>query len=370
MTIGRLNFSGWGDDTSGISSPLSDALHAGLKTYGDITGLQQGNADVEAKKFANKISEAKAQYAQPMAQAELQKAQAEPALVQAQTAYQKALASGVPSEIAARYAQIAYQKSDLELKKTALPYENKLKEAQADYYAHGGGSGSTGSQDDSLYQSLVAKDNPNLTPQQAREAANVLSLGGNKLSNGTPINPMGADTRRAFDRTTKSGTTSKLVTSGVQANQADAELKAMSDFVSPVAKEVGTTYFNKSPEVLMASFSNKPEDQKKLGRIIGARSVQYAMAQLRNRIDMGEPGISATKELMDNSGQIVDITAPRLTPAAREEAVNFVNEAVVRALKARNSYGIGASAASGTNQAASSENVVKWVRKDGKLIRQ
>ena len=78
--------------------------------------------------------------------------------------------------------------------------------------------------------------------------------------------------------------------------------------------------------------------------------MQYAIAQLRNRIDMGEPGIGATKELMDNSGQIVDVYAPRLTAEAREEAQKFVDEGVRKALAARNSYGIGASSATGNVQ--------------------
>jgi hypothetical protein len=246
----------------------------------------------------------------------------------------------------------------LEAAHQQLENEWYAKKAQSDinYKNMGGGRGSTGAKDDYIYQQNVAKDNPQLkTEDQIREAANAYARGEDHLADGTPLNPISPDTQRAYDRAFKSTTNAGLVKAGVQANQADAELKALTSHVAPVIKDVGTTYFNRSPEQLYASFSNKPAEQKKLGRIIGARSLQYAIAQLRNRIDMGEPGINATHELMQNSGQVITALFPRITPVARAEADRFVQEGVEKALKARNAYGVGASGAAGRPQKSDSK---------------
>lgn len=242
-----------------------------------------------------------------------------------------------------------------------------------------GGSGmGTGAKDDLQFQNNVARDNPQLTTsEQLRSAADAYARGESQLPDGTQLNPMSEITKRSLDRAIKSTSSAKLVTAGVQANQADAELTALTNHTTPVIKDIGTTYFNMSPEQIISSFKSDDASQKKLGRIIGARSLQYAIAQLRNRIDMGEPGINATRELMDNSGQIINVVAPRLTGKAREEAQNFINEGVMKALKARNEYGIGASGATGRNKQKTPENtsssdvpVIKFVRDStGKLVR-
>lgn len=273
--------------------------------------------------------------------------------IQSQINSRNAMTGAVPSEIAQRTAETNKMNQMLPGELTNQQNINKWygPKAQADinYMNMGGGRGSTGGKDDWQYVNQVGLDNKQLgnDPDKIREAANVLSQGGNQLSDGTKLNAMSPSTQRAYDRAYKSTSSAKLVTAGVQANQADAELTALNNHVMPVIKDVGTTYAGRSPDQIIASFKSDDESQKKLGRIIGARSLQYAIAQLRNRIDMGEPGINATRELMDNSGQIVNVFAPRLTGKAREEAQNFINEGVVKALKERNKYGIGASGASG-----------------------
>lgn len=218
----------------------------------------------------------------------------------------------------------------------------------------GGTNQSAGTKDEMAYRQQVALDNPELNPAQVRQAAEAYSTGQESLPDGTPIAPLTENTRRALSRAIRSTTSSKLVTAGVQANQADVELKALTDHVTPTIKDLGTTYGNRSIEQLQASFSNAPAQQEKLGRIIGARSLQYAIAQLRNRIDMGEPGINATQELMENSGQSIDSMAPRITPEARLAAQNYINEGVRKALAARNELGIDASSATGNKKPKSS----------------
>jgi hypothetical protein len=263
-------------------------------------------------------------------------------------------APNIQSEINSRNAQTQKLNTMTPLEAQAEAIKNKYlaqsEQARINYQNMGGGRGSTGSKDEMLYQYNVGLDNPKLSGQQIREAADVYANGGDTLSDGTKLNPKSATTQRSYDRAYKSTSTAKLVTAGVQANQADAELSALNSHVAPVIKDVGTTYFNMSPEQMLAGVKNDKASQRKVGRIIGARSLQYAIAQLRNRIDMGEPGITATKELMDNSGQLVHIFAPRLTGEARQAAQDFINEGVRKALDARNKYGIGASSASGVKQ--------------------
>ena len=242
---------------------------------------------------------------------------------------------------------------------TMTPLEAAKQQLENDWYARnqqaninyknmGGGRGSTGTKDDYAFQQQVARDNPQLTTDdQIRDAANAYAEGNDTLPDGTKLNAMTPETKRAYDRAYKSTTSAKLVTAGVQANQADAELTALTNHVNPVIKDVGTTYFNKSMDQLGASFSNSPESQQKLGRIIGARALQYDIAQLRNRIAMGEAGINATQELMNNSGQVINQMAPRITPSARQAAQDFMNDGIRKALDARNKFGVGASGASG-----------------------
>lgn len=198
----------------------------------------------------------------------------------------------------------------------------------------------------------VKRDNPSYTDDQAFEAAGHLMNGEYKMDDGSDIVASGLTKGAASYLATKN-TPSKLITAGVQANQADAELKAIQSVVSPIMKEIGTTYFNRSPDLLIASMSSDKSSQLKVGRAIGARALQYAIAQLRNRIDMGEPGINATRELMDSSGQIVNIIAPSLDGEARAEAQRIVDKGVQEALNARNKYGVSATGAAGKNSSSS-----------------
>lgn len=290
------------------------------------------------------IAQAQADYAKPMTEAKLATEQTQPDYNRSLTQHTIADTNRMNTMTPLEATKQSILNKFLPQKEAADIEETKQR---GKYYGMGGYGMSTGSKDESLFKNLVQSDNPKLNPDQAREAANALIEGRTTLSDGTPINPMSPDTKRAFDRAFKSTTTSKLITAGAQANQAHAELDAMNRIVIPIMKETGTTYGNKSLDQIRLSFSNKKEDQEKLGRIIGARSLQYAIAQLRNRIDMGEPGINATKELMDNSGQIIDIIAPRLTSEARLAAMDIINKGATEALKARNKYGVGASSAVG-----------------------
>jgi hypothetical protein len=216
--------------------------------------------------------------------------------------------------------------------------------ALANYRASGGAGMGVGAKDDRLFQNNVALDNPQLkTPEQIREAANVYSRGGNALADGTPLNPMTSSTERALDRAIKGGSTAALITKGVTANQAEAELQVLGSEASKFIKPYGTTYLNKSPEAIMDSFKNDEASQTKLGKLIAGQALQYEASQIRNRIAGGEPGISATHELMGKSKQIIDTNFPRLSGMAREVAAKTIDDVLHRALQARQKVGIHAS---------------------------
>lgn len=75
-------------------------------------------------------------------------------------------------------------------------------------FRQSGGSGvGAGGKYERDFQNFVAKDNPQLSPDEIYEASNVLREGGDTLENGTKLNPLSPATQGALDRVIKSGTT-------------------------------------------------------------------------------------------------------------------------------------------------------------------
>jgi len=212
--------------------------------------------------------------------------------------------------------------------------------AMAQYYKQGGPGMGVANKAQSFFLNQVAQDNPQLMhPDQIREAANVLRSGGNQLSDGTPLNPLSQTSLDALDAVAKAGSTSALITQGSKANQAEAELDVLNKYAMEGLKPYGDTYFGMSPSQIADTFSKDKESQQRLGKFIGSQALQYETAQIRNRIAGGEPGISATKELMGHSGQIIKSRFPFLSNEAREEAAKYIDSALKEGLEARNKVG-------------------------------
>lgn len=188
------------------------------------------------------------------------------------------------------------------------------------------------------------------------EAASAYLNGQTTLSDGTVLPPPSGIVRNLTDQVTKAGTTAALITKGVQANAGEAELQIINKNVRPVLEKEGTTLLGKSPQQIMDSFKSDDASQTRLGEYIGAQGLQYAAAQINNRIHMGESGITATHEIMKNSGALVDIVAPRLTGKARVAAMDYIQKVNEEILKARNDYGISASSATGRSAVATSNS--------------
>lgn len=356
--------------TPNYVSPLMEGLQSAM-------GVTQAGTDIYKNILANRIQAAKAQYADPMALAELQKAQAEPGLVNAQTNQANSSAN--------------WNNTDAQRLKSLLPYfpqemqagiAEKL--AQAQLLGMGGRNAGTGQKEEMFFQSLVGRDNPQLKPEQIYEASNVLRQGGNQLSDGTPIKALSPASQTSYDRLTKGSTSTALITQGVKANQAETELKVLDAYTTPKVSVYGDTYFGKSPAQISDSFKNDEASQTRLGQFMGAQALQYEAAQIRNRMAGGEAGITATQELMGKSGQVIDKFAPKLSAKARQIAMETIDDGLGKALAARRSVPIGASSLSlpqnenrsAQQQAPASQSssqapevTKRWIRVNGKLVR-
>lgn len=292
--------------------------------------------------LANTMEQARSQYAQPLAQAELQKAQAEPAEMNARTGYYGAetnkMNTMTPLEAIKQHIENQYLGR---LKESEINSNNSM----ANLRNMGGSGGGTGQKEEMFFQNLVGKDNPQLAndPVKLYEASNVLRQGGNKLADGTQLNPLSPASRSAFDRLTKGGTTANLLNQAIGANQAEAEMQVISKYAQEGLKPYGTTYFNKSPEQIMDTFKTDSTSQKKLGRFIAAQQLQNEIAQEETKLAQGQPGITNTLELMSLGQQLIDAKFPRLSAEARLEAQQYFMDALKEGFKARKQVGTHAS---------------------------
>ncbi len=190
-----------------------------------------------------------------------------------------------------------------------------------------------------FFESLVAKDNPNLNKNQIYEAANAIANGQETLSDGTPVKISPAS-QSSLDRITKGTTTAPLITQSIKANQAHAELQTLTEMSNKDFAPYAETYAGYSPQQIVDSFKKDKTSQERLGNFIASQAAQYEAAQIRNRIAGGEPGISATQELMGKSGQIVKTLYPRLSAEARAQATKRLDQYLDKALEARNKIGL------------------------------
>lgn len=200
----------------------------------------------------------------------------------------------------------------------------------------------TGGKEEYLFQNLTAKSNPQFNSDQVFEASNAVREGKTTLSDGTPINITPAMTS-SLDRISKYGTTGDLISNMVRGKQADAEIHVLSKYVGDAIAPFGDTIAGRSPSQIMATFSNKKEDQIKLGRLAAAQQLQADLAANQNIINSGRPTASITREILRDSENKIKTSWPFMSNVARQESLRYINEALSAALKAKQSVGIGAS---------------------------
>jgi len=348
--------------------PWANALQSAMKTYGNVQDLQ-------GQYYKNLIDQAKSQYAKPMAYAELQKAQAEPDLIKAQTVYQQALAKGMPSEVALRIAQASAIPSEIDLRKSETTKQDILNsnlqerekaeieeaKARAKYYSQGASRGGVANAAEQAFQSNVLADNPQIVdPDKQRELINVVSSGGTHLADGTPVNPMSEITKRSYDRALKTTTTTQGINQNLQANQASAEAPIYRKYINQgvVDTGYGTTIFGTSIKQIKDSLDiHNPAAQKRLGQYLAAQQLTYDLAALNLKINALPPGVRLATEIKKLSAQSVDARFPTQSAESRRIASEIVAQALEEGLKARNKFGISVSSAfKGNNQQQSSDS--------------
>lgn len=232
------------------------------------------------------------------------------------------------------------QAKELELQNEWYP---KTQQATINWKNSGGSGGGVDVKLMNAFQQQISTDHPEWSPEQLNEAANAYISGEHQFSDGTPLPQIGGKSKQFLDRMGLKKTTAALVTSGVKANQAEAELKVLNKYANEGLKPYGTTYFNKSPQQVLDTFKSDSNSQKRLGKFIASQALQFEIAQNRIKLANGQPGVTSTQELMELSRQTIKSKYPRLTQEAREEATRYMDEALKEGLKARQSVDIGAS---------------------------
>ncbi len=268
----------------------------------------------------------------------------------------QAQASEAPSEIGLRNAQAGqYQQDALKqkiLNQTLSQRENaEIGEigARSNYYNQGGGRGGVPQQNERAFENSVLTDNPNITdPEKQREAINVIMTGGDKLSDGTPLNPMSQITKHNYDVAFKNTTTAQGVNQGLQANQAAAEMPVYQKYINAGVQPYGTTVFGKSPQQIKDTLDvNNSDAQDRLGNYIAAQQLLYDQSALNLKINALPPGVRLATKVNELAKQTVDAVYPTLSARARLTASKTLIKALNEGLEARNKYGVGASGAAG-----------------------
>lgn len=360
MPIGILPY----HEIEGTTAPWVSALQGGLQGYGAMQDLQKQKLMNQNQQFLNLINQAKAQYAQPMAQAELAKAQAEPQLTLAQATYQNALAKGVPSEIALRNSQVVQTQQDAAKQNILNQYlGSKQKadiaetEARAKYYNMGGGMQAAATKEQNYYQNMVKKDNPQLSDQEAYEAANVLASGGKNLASGKPINSMSPMTEMAFNAAYKGSTTAQAMNQVITGKQAEAEYPVTQKYIDDgvTGTGYGTTVFGNSPKQIKDVLDvNNHDAQTRIAKYLAAQQLLYDRAALNLKINALPPGQRIASKIVDLSAQSINAKYPMMSAEAREKSSKILAKALTEMLDARMT--IGASMAKAMGVAGNNKN--------------
>lgn len=186
----------------------------------------------------------------------------------------------------------------------------------------------------------IAQQNPNASQQEIDAIRNAYLEGQTQLPNGQSIAEPSGDAKYWLNRAGARQATSANINQMTRARQAEAEIGVLSDYANKGIKPYATTYSGYSPEQIYDTLKTDKKSQKQLGRFVGSQALQFEIAQLRTRLAQGQPSVAATEELMSKSGQIIKEKFPRLSAEARQEASDYINEALKEGLRAREKSGI------------------------------
>lgn len=282
--------------------------------------------------------QAKAPYFNDLVKAQLELAQAQPSHMRADTAH-------LGAETRKTNEMLPGQKEELRLKNMLYPELTRAQiknyEALSKFREMGGSGLGTGAKEELFFHNLISKDNPHFTPEQVYEASNVIREGGSQLKDGTPV-VFSRAAKDSLDRITKSGTYAGAQVPIIQASQSDAELDVFSKYADEFLEPYGTTFLGYSPKQIIDTFKTDKASQERLGKFIAGQALQYEIAQIRNRISRGQPGVESTKQLMSESQQHVDAKYPKLSGEARKVANRELNRVIKEGLEASKTVSTGA----------------------------
>src|SRR5277367_1958205 len=203
----------------------------------------------------------------------------------------------------------------------------------------------TGGKEQFLFQRLTGQSNPTFTPDQAFEAANAVMEGKTTLPDGTNIN-INPLMLSSLDRRTKAGSTADVISNVIRGMQAEKEMSVLTKYVGDALAPYGDTIAGHSPAQIAATFSNKKDDQIKLGRLAAAQQLQTDLATNQNIINSGRPTASITREILGDMETKIKTNWPFMSNVARQETLRYTLEALDKTLEAKRSIRIGASTAS------------------------
>lgn len=222
------------------------------------------------------------------------------------------------------------------------------KKALADWYSRRptfGAGGSTGLKDQMQLMQQAMRDNPGMTLEKANEVTNAWLSGSPTLPDGSPTPEPSGNALAYIDRISKGRTTAAQLNQRLGGEQAESELGVLEKYANEGLAPYGDTMLGYSDRQIVDSFGNDNASQERLGKLIGSQALQMEIANVRNRLAGGQPGITTVHDFMDRSGQNIKARWPFLREKARKYASDYISKAIREGFEARKKVGVGASGA-------------------------
>lgn len=348
--------------------------------------------DLRAKMLANQLSQVQAQYAQPMAQQDLQKA----------IQYNQMYKPDMQSQINLRGAQGNYYGSESALNnlKTQNPgllggdeaqavalsqmggsgqdlykqiAQAKINQqnAMANYYNSGGSQLGVGAKEVNNFQNQLTKENPGWDAPKALQAANLYMSGAKTFPDGTPLPPPSSLDQESMNRIVKEGSTA----GGLNQQNADAILGGLlkrGDDLMPNASQFAGLAGKGNLTASQLGASLGQNDPKYRDYMLFTRQV---VPQLANQMLLteGARANNTQKQMMlkvadpnywDSNPQMAMESWKYLTDTFRNTVTPIVAQGVAEKRTALRNEG-----SQQSNNAPSGAQISKsWVWKNGKLV--
>lgn len=231
-------------------------------------------------------------------------------------------------------------------------------EAMANLRNRGGNTLNAGGKEELRFRNNISEANPNLSMPQIMEADDVISHGGDTLSDGTKLN-VTSDITRSLDRLTRGTTPTAIVSQGIQAAQASAEYAPLSKKLKELNTTIGSTIAGKSPEAVLNSYFNKEIGDDQMAAIIARGQMESAAATLQNRIETGQSFATIIGEILNRSGSDINARYAAVSPKARNKALDIVRTTMGDMYEARRKVPVGASSIIRNTQSAKKDEEKK-----------